>query len=96
MAASRLRSSLRLRLFWVGSASSAFRTADITYRAHRMPIGAAKRWATALENDRVRVAVALWRLYFGTGHWLDDFLIARMTGSGRCRVLRQTSSTPLC
>jgi len=36
-----------------------------------------------LENGSTQAAVALWRLYFETGHWHRGFLIDRMTGSGR-------------
>jgi hypothetical protein len=36
-----------------------------------------------LENGPTQAAVALWRLYFETGHWHRGFLIDRMTGSGR-------------
>jgi hypothetical protein len=43
-------------------------------------------------NGLVRAAVALWRLYFETGHRLGDFLIGRMTGSGR--VLKFDSQMP--
>ena len=28
----------------------------------------------------------LWPLYIETGHWSDDFLTDRMTGSGRLQV----------
>jgi hypothetical protein len=35
----------------------------------------------------IAAAVALWRLYFETGHWHRGFLIDRMTESGRTRRL---------
>ena len=55
----------------------------LTYRVHRMLIRATRRLATALKIGRVRVAVGLWRLYSETGHRRRNFLIARMTGTGR-------------
>ena len=55
----------------------------LTYRLRQMSIRATKPRATALENCRVRLAVDLWRLYLENGHWRADFLIDRMTGSGR-------------
>ena len=62
----------------------------LTYGVHRMSTGPVRPWATALENGRVRPAVALCQLYSETGH-----LIARMTGSGRqCEYAAATGSRP--
>jgi hypothetical protein len=36
-----------------------------------------------LENEHLRAAVGLWRLYFETGRWHGDFLANGMTASGR-------------
>jgi len=55
----------------------------LTYRVHRLSIGTAQSWATALENGLVRAAVTLWQQYVQTGHRHRDFLIYRMTGTGR-------------
>jgi len=49
-----------------------------TYDLHLMPTSAARRWATALENELLQTAVELWRLHFATGHWRGDLLAARM------------------
>jgi hypothetical protein len=38
-----------------------------------------------LENEHLRAAVGLWRLYFETGRWRGDFLADAMTASGRDR-----------
>jgi len=48
-----------------------------------MPTSAARSSATALENEHLRAAVGLWRLYFETGRWRGDFLADAMTASGR-------------
>jgi hypothetical protein len=75
----------RTRYFSVscGSAAPVQLTKLLTYRVHRLSVGTGCLWATALENGRARLAVALWRLYFETGHRRHECLIARMTGSGR-------------
>lgn len=62
---------------------------------HRLSIGAARSWPTALENGRVRAAETLWRLHFETGYWRDNFLINRTSGSGRdCEFAVQLDSGP--
>jgi hypothetical protein len=66
-----------------GSAAPVQLTKMTTYRVHRLSIRTKCPWVNALENCRVRSAVERWRLYFETGHRRRDFLIARMTGSGR-------------
>ena len=58
-----------------------------------MSIRATKPRATAFENCRVREAGDLWRLHFETGHWRADFLIDRMTGSGRQRPVAASGSS---
>ena len=68
-------------LLWVGSASSADRTADLPPTSAAMA-GARPR-GTALESGHVQPVVALWRLYFETGHRHRHLLIHRTTGSGR-------------
>ena len=58
----------------------------LTYGAHRKRIRASGPWAAASEKAHLRAAFARWRLYFETGRWRRDFLINRMTGSGRVRL----------
>ena len=36
-----------------------------------------------MDNEHLRAAVGLWRLYLDTGHWRGNFPPDRMTGSGR-------------
>ena len=70
-----------------GSAAPVQLTKLLTYRLHPLSIGTGCPWATALENGRARLAVALWWLYFETGHRRHELLFAQITGSGRvCEV----------
>ena len=52
-------------------------------QAHRVSVGAARPWASALESGHVRTATSHWPLYFGTGRRCGDSMIDRMTGTGR-------------
>jgi len=79
-----------------GSAAPGRLTKLLRSQVHQMSIRAARPWATALENGRVREAVARWRPYFENGHPNGDFLIDRMTGSGRDRISPRVAASRLC
>ena len=59
-----------------------------TYALRRIADQRRRQCATALENEHLRPAVGLWRLYFENGRWRGDFLAAGMTASGRDRRQR--------
>ena len=58
-----------------------------TYALRRMPTGGARPCATALENEHLRAAVRLWRLYSKTARWRGEFLADGMTANGRLPAL---------
>ena len=54
-----------------------------TYALRRIADQCHRQCVTALENEHLRAAVDLWRLYFETGRRRGDYLADGTTASGR-------------